>query len=847
MQPPTPPEITNSGPEQIRGISDHYFVPDPLRDEMLGPSKELRPHWKVCASMLDEMGPARMERCRESARRAIHENGVTHNVYGDPNGLDRPWELDLIPLLIGPEEWSVVSEGLIQRASLLDLLLADFYGPKRALLEGLLPPELLWANAAFLRSCHGVPVIGDRRLHLYAADLVRTRDGDFQVLSDRTQAPSGTGYLLENRIAVLRSIPEIFNSYHVERLAPFFVALRDSLLQLCPRENPRIVLLTSGPYNETYFEHAYLAQYLGYSLVQGKDLTVRDEMVYLKTVGGLQRVDVILRRVDDDFCDNLELFGDSYLGVPGLLQAVRQGNVAVANSLGAGVLQAPGFLPFLPALCREFLGEELKLASVSTWWCGQKKERQYVLEHLSELVIKSAFPTRGADPVFGYDLAKEEISDLADAIKTHPEQYVAQLPAMSCTAPSFSGGEIQPRRFVLRSYLISRDDSYVVMNGGLTRITPSAESVLVSLQRGGGSKDTWILADAPVPPVTLLGSVNQPIPFSLGTGDLPSMIADNLYWLGRYVERTEGKVHLARTALRRYVEGSGREDSEAAKVLATWCQPDGKFSDGPEFIRGLVHYVRDEEVGLGVRDAFLQIQSLTRVLRDRFPMDAYRVLQEGYENLFDRASDEDRSPAQAMRLLDGVVTGLAAFCGLATDSMMGSQAWRFYDMGRRIERAMQTLELLKNLILHPDSDRALLEAVLEITECAFPYRRRYLTRLEKLAVVDLLLVEGNNPRSVAFQLATVGEHLNALPRGAESSDFHENRDQQVLGTVRALIQEEEAAMRQNQAQGQHEALAEFLPKVIDHVRKLSEAIAQVYFSHVILSLSRGGNFREPLA
>ena len=847
MQPPTPPEITNSGTQEIRGISEHYFVPDRLRDEMVGPSKGLRPHWKVCASMLDEMGPAKLERCRESARRTIHENGVTHNVYGDPNGLDRPWELDLIPLLIGPEEWSRVCEGLIQRANLLDLLLADFYGPKRAILEGLLPPELLWANASFLRSCHGVPVIGDRRLHLYAADLVRTEDGDFQVLSDRTQAPSGTGYLLENRIAVLRSIPEIFHAYHVERLAPFFVALRDALLQLCPRSNPRIVLLTPGPYNETYFEHAYLAQYLGYSLVQGKDLTVRDEMVYLKTVGGLQRVDVILRRVDDDFCDNLELFGDSYLGVPGLLQAVRQGNVAVANSLGTGVLQAPGFLPFLPALCREFLGEELKLPSVPTWWCGQKNERQYVLEHLSELVIKSAFPTRGADPVFGYDLSQAHLSELAGAIRSHPEQYVAQSPAMSCTTPAFSDGELQPRRFVLRSYLVVREDSYVVMSGGLTRITPSVESVLVSLQRGGGSKDTWILSDAPVSPVTLLDSVNQPIPFSLGTGDLPSMIADNLYWLGRYVERTEGKVRLARTALRRYVQGSGREDSEAAKVLATWCQRGGNFSDGPEFIRGLVQYVRDEEVGLGVRDAFLQIQSLTRVLRDRFPTDAYRVLQEGYQNLFDRASDDDRSPEQAMRLLDGVVTGLAAFCGLATDSMMGSQAWRFYDTGRRLERAMQTLELLKKLILHPDSDRALLEAVLEITECAFPYRRRYLTRLEKLAVVDLLLVEGNNPRSVAFQLDTVGEHLNSLPRGAEGSELHDNRDQQVLATARALIQEEEAAMRQNRAEGQPEVPSEFLTRLIEHVRELSEAIAHVYFSHVTVSLSWAGNFREPLA
>jgi uncharacterized alpha-E superfamily protein len=311
------------------------------------------------------------------------------------------------------------------------------------------------------------------------------------------------------------------------------------------------------------------------------------------------------------------------------------------------------------------------------------------------------------------------------------------------------------------------------------------------------------------------------------------------------VERTEGKVHLARTALHRYLEGSGREDSHAAKILATWCRPGADFSDGPEFVRGLVKYVRDEEEGLGVRDAFLQIQSLTRVLRDRFPADAYRVLQVVYQNLFDRASDEDRSPEQAMRLLDGVVTGLAAFCGLATDSMMGSQAWRFYDMGRRLERAILTLKLLKNIILHPTDDRALLEAVLEITESTFPYRRRYLTRLERLAAVDLLLAEENNPRSVAFQLAAVAEHLNALPRGSESPDLHDNRDQQLLVAVRALIQEEESAMRQNPAGEQHGALAQFLSDVLDHVLKLSDAIAHVYFSHVTVSLSRGSNFREP--
>ncbi len=320
------------------------------------------------------------------------------------------------------------------------------------------------------------------------------------------------------------------------------------------------MLLTPGPYNETYFEHSYLAQYLGYSLVQGNDLTVRDSTVYLRTVGGLQRVDVILRRVDDDYCDPLELYASSYLGVPGLLQSIREGNVTVANALGAGVLQAPGFLPFLPSLSRCLLGEELKLSSVPTWWCGQPTELSFVLEHLHEMVIKSAYPTQGADPVFGQELGREKLAELAASIKSRPERYVAQNPVMSCTTPALIDNQLQPRRFVVRSYLAASGDSFTMMDGALTRITPSIESQVVSLQHGGGSKDTWILSDAPVSHTTLLAAGVQPVPFSRGAGDLPSRIADDLFWLGRYVERAEMQVRLGRAAYRRLIEENGFED-----------------------------------------------------------------------------------------------------------------------------------------------------------------------------------------------------------------------------------------------------------------------------------------------
>ena len=483
----------------------------------------------------------------------------------------------------------------------------------------MLPPDLVWANPGFLRPCHGTAPPGNRWLHLYAADLVRSVDGRYEVLSDRTQAPSGAGYSLENRIVLSRTLPTAFRQCNVERLAPFFSALRETLASFAPasRDNPRIVLLTPGPYNETYFEQTFLAKYLGYALVQGSDLTVRDGQVYLKTVGGLQRVDVILRRVDDDFCDPLELYPTSYLGVPGLVQAVRQGNVAVANALGTGLLQAPGFLPFLPALCRHLLGEELKLPSVPTWWCGQPKELQFVLERVGEMVIKPAYPTRGEDPVFGRDLTKDQIAELTEKIRAHPEKYVAQNQVMSCTTPALIDDQVQPRRFVIRAYLAAHRDSYTAMQGALTRITQSSDSLVVSLQRGGGSKDTWILSDGPVSQMTLLATPSAPIDLIRGVGDLPSRLADDLFWLGRYLERVGSQVRLARSALARITEASGGDDLHASQVLAAALQGGYSRPYGPGLVREFIEDVMGDIESGGLRGIVGQTHRLTKVLRDR--------------------------------------------------------------------------------------------------------------------------------------------------------------------------------------------------------------------------------------
>src|SRR6202163_2472634 len=364
-------------------LSTGYPQTAGVYDEMSAALGVLRPHWDLFINSLSALRGQELARRWQTARQRIRENGVTYNVYGDPLGMDRPWNLDAIPLIIPPSEWSQLETGLIQRARLLNGILADLYGPQQLLRGGHIPPALVFANPAFWRPCHNVPVAGNTYLHLLAVDLARSPDGDWWVLSDRTQAPSGAGYALENRIVLAETFPELFHELRVKRVASFFRSFRDTLLRLSPlpRDHPRIVLLTPGPYNETYFEHSYLARYLGLLLVQGGDLTVRDSRVFLKTLEGLKPVDVIWRRVDDSFCDPIELRSDSFLGVAGLVEAVRAGNVAVANALGSGLTETSAFMPFLPGLSQRMLGEPLKLPAVAAAWCGQPSARRYVLQH----------------------------------------------------------------------------------------------------------------------------------------------------------------------------------------------------------------------------------------------------------------------------------------------------------------------------------------------------------------------------------------------------------------------------------------------------------------------------------
>ncbi len=837
------------------------------RDEAVDADGRPRAHWEPFVRSLGELGWGEVTRRWEESRQVIRENGMTYNVYGDPRGLDRPWQLDPIPLLISPADVKALEAGLTQRARLFDALLADLYGPQRSLREGVLPPELVFGDRRFLRACHNVAVPRGRYLHLYAADLGRGADGSFYVLGDRTQAPSGAGYALENRIVLSRMLPETFGESRVHRLAVFFRTLRDTLRSLAPRnrDNPRIVLLTPGPYNETYFEHAYLARYLGFTLVEGGDLTVRDARVYLKLLGGLLPVDVILRRLDDDYCDPLELRGDSFLGASGLMQAVRAGNVAMANALGTGLVEAPAFIPYLPGLCRLLLGEHLNLASTPTWWCGDPAALGHVLQHLDKMVVKSSRLKDRFRPAFVAQLAAADRAKLIDRIRAKPVDFVAQERLPLSTVPVLANDRLEPRHVVLRAFLAANDHGFAVMPGGLSRVTASAEMLDVSMQEGGGSKDTWVLSDRPVSTFTLLNNVSRPVELSRGGNDLPSRAADNLFWLGRYVERAEGLVRLLRVVLVRLTEsGGGAADTPellaliraVGRAVTPLPMAEVRPPDLEDRVREILF---DEHAADSLVSTVRAVHRIARTVRDRLSNDMWRVLggltfpgdalEEPDPRVYRNGSPpRGRAgwPGTLNDLLDDMnrlVGGLAAFGGLAGESMSRGQAWRFLDIGRRLERAVHLIDLVRGCLVEVGPNEGpLLEALLEIADSSMTYRRRYLSSVTAGPVLDLLLADESNPRSVVFQVVALADAVNNLPQlTARAGRSPEQK--LVLGVV-SCLQLADIPAAVVPTEGLRPQLGELLARLAHDLPKLTEALTQTYLTHLTPSRHLSGGRRE---
>jgi uncharacterized circularly permuted ATP-grasp superfamily protein/uncharacterized alpha-E superfamily protein len=835
--------VNGESPSNFAGFLAGYRPPSGVYDEMVDAAGELRAPWRTLMPALDRLGPDGLIRQTEQARRLLRDNGVTYNVYGESATADRPWELDCVPLVISGEEWAGLAAGLEQRATLLNLILFDLYGRQDMLREGVLPAEMVFGHPGYLLPCHGICVPNDCYLHLYAAHLARGVDGRWLVLADRTQGPSGAGYAVENRIVSSRVLDEHYHEARVSRLASFFKTLRESLYASATRhrENPRVVLLSPGPTSSAYFEDAYLARYLGFTLVEGGDLTVRDNGVFLKTLGGLLPVDVVLRRLPDDDCDPLELGGGNMTGVAGLLQAARSGNVVVANAVGSGMLEAPALAAFLPDLCRRMLGEELKLPSVPTWWCGRPNDLRYVLDNLPRLVIKPALLHRSAKPIVAGLLTPIERERLAEQIRRKPQAYAAQQLIERSSAPVFSRGELQPRHVALRAFVAAAGDRYDVMPGGLLRVSAESHVLGTSMSAGQGSKDLWVLSDAPVPHVSLLRPPGSSVDLRRSTNDLPSRVADNMFWLGRQIERAEGLVRQARAVISRLVMESepgnmpelpilldavldGREES----VVGTGAGEAYRMRQA-EMIRLLYDDRRPDSLRSTVR----AVHRLAVLVRDRLSIDSFRILNQLERELAGGAATHDAPLGDALLQLNQLIVLLAAFSGMGTESMTRSPGWRFLDMGRRIERAIHTVGLLERTVVRAAADTTpVIEALLEIADSSMTYRSRYLMSVQLPAALDLILFDESNPRSVAFQLEALARHVKELPRDEGKPQMTpEQRVMQAVQTELVLTDVESLCAAVDPDDGRRNELAELFSRLETQLGLLSEAIGNAYLVH----------------
>lgn len=812
-----------------------YRAKPGVADQLMTPDAQIRPDWAGVYNRLRSLTPESIESRRGRAQQVLDDNGI---LLTGPHEVSQPhlWPLDPIPFQLGQEHYAQLSDSIAQRARLLNTIAADLLGPQRVIKDKVLPPAILFANPHYRRAYHGLPVAGGRYIHLYAADVTRGDSGGWWVQGDRTQAPSGLGFTLENRIAIARVHGEIFGGVNVKRHARFFQTFSQTLASLATNQspNPRIVLLSEGPVGHRGFEDAYLARYLGYTLTVGQDLAVRRNRLVLKTLGGALPVDVILRRINDDACDPVELDGSSTLGVAGLVQAQRQEHLAIANMLGSQLVESPALSAFLAPMCRFFFGEDLKLPTIATWWCGQKSERQYVLDNLQHLYIYSAFQAGGA-PIDPAKMTARQRTDLVEHIRLAPEQYVAQQRLRRGTTPAWTGERFEPWHWALRMFATMQDDSYHVLPGGLIRLAHEDTMLDFEPSQAERTQDCWVTGDGPVDTMSLLPASNEPIALKRSGAELPSRVADNLYWLGRSMEAAESQARLLRGLITR-LELDAASDSDPADPgwpsLLSLLDDNTADLSVPQRIKGLV---LNAPAPGNLRQAIRECVRLAQSVRDRLSVDAWRLVARMERYLLRSAATnpvDDENLTDVAALLNHLVLELVAFGGLMSEGMTRTLGWRFLDLGRRMERARRTAKLLRHTIVESLSEeRPMLTTLLEVCDSAMTYRTRYLADLRPVPVIDLLLTDDINPRSIAYQLKQILSHINELPHDQE----HASRDADQLLAIRmldAVLTAEPAKLAEGSPKRM--ALDTLLASLLDQLPAMDQAITARYLAHTEL-------------
>jgi uncharacterized circularly permuted ATP-grasp superfamily protein/uncharacterized alpha-E superfamily protein len=738
-------------------IADYRLLPG-VPDEMIDASGALRPGWDKLMAAFDALGAAELSSRFERADQYLRDAGVFYRKYDGAEGKERAWPLAHIPLLIDEGDWLGISKGLTQRAELLERIVADIYGSNRLVQEGLLPPELIAQNSEFLRPLVGVKPTSGYFLHFCAFELGRGPDGAWWVLGDRTQAPSGAGFALENRVATTRALSDIYGTLDIHRLAGFFRGFRDALFAAARRDGGRVGILTPGQLNETYFEHAYIARYLGLMLLEGEDLVVEDGQVMVRTVAGLKPVSVLWRRVDASFVDPLELRYDSHIGTPGMVEALRAGTISMINALGTGILETRALAAFMPRLSKHLLGAELDLPEIATWWCGQPAERDHVLANFDRMMLGPAFSTAMpfddlSGTALGARMTAEQKEQLRARIAAQGIEYVGQEPVQLSTAPVYIDGKLQPRPITLRVYAARTEQGWTIMPGGFARVGSTTDTSAIAMQHGGQAADVWVMSKTPVEQVSLLPREGQKLVRN-SPGSLPSRAADNLVWLGRYAERCEATVRILRAYNVRLAELS-RPDLPILERCA-------------EFLDSIDVDV-SEAMPVGLLTSIDSAVHSAGQIRDRFSPDGWLALND-LQKTARRFATRIATGDDSTRAMTVLLRKLAGFSGLVHENMYRFAGWRFLEIGRRLERAIQ-IARVTGWLTDPDAPDGSLEMLLEIGDSVMSHRRRYSVSAGTQSVVDLLVLDPLNPRSVLFQLDELRIQSEMLPGGIEDGQL----------------------------------------------------------------------------
>ncbi len=822
-----------------------------LYDETLDRDNSMLPNWQRVLDALNAFSPSEIEHRQQNISRQLRANGIAYSSQSDARHASRPWNLDLAPFVVEPADWEKISRALVQRAVLKQELLRDIYTEQLLLKKRLIPPAMIFSHQGYLRDA--VNLDKTPELPMFSADISRAPSGNWYIVDDICQFPEGIGYALENRLVLSRTLPRLFRICRVQRIATYFKQLQQTINNLSESDG-RCVMLAYGPEHPHYFEYAFLAKYLGYTLVQSGDLTVRDNLVFLRTVSDLQRISVIIRFIDDTRLDPMAVGQSGARGITGLFQAVRSGGVKVINPLGSGVLDNPALNACMPALCKHILGEELLMPGPPTYWLGKPEQRAHVMSHRDDLLFRD---TDSLGQLFDPRLMNAtQLETLEKRIALRPERYVAQERLDRSIAPAYSGNAKVQRQVTVRAFLIKDDDSYTTLPGGLCLLDTAVAGRRPAFDSLIGSKDTWVMAEGPVKPVSLLTNAPNNLQFSVIDGELPSRVAENLFWMGRNAERSETCVRLLRSVFQTLqnedtLSPDGTENPAVAPALsailrattqATGTLPGFVGRGGRRRIqapqRELLSMLHDPDRVGSLPYSLNRLQSSAASVRDRVSDELLRVLN----RLDDSCNDLIDNPTHKLLIddtdtlkdindrLDGTLLSLSAFAGLAHENFTHGDGWHFMMLGRKLERVQHTCIVINTMLSQEHDDILLLETLLKLFDSVMTYRSRYRSQIDVRLVLRLLLIDEFNPRSLAFQLKEIQDTIALLPgrRSLSQADALSRLAIASLSRVQLADPQQLITARKDARQN----LSRLLSVLQSLPAQMADILSATYFSHV---------------